>query len=93
MKPSTIEHLDTAVKAWIAHDLPMSEKESLSPALIESLHKRFAATDPDPKPPEPPKPAPKPPEPKPAAKKLLSTAKTIFKKKTSKPKAKKKTRH
>ncbi len=91
MKHSTIEHLDTAVKAWIAHDLPMSEKESLSPALIESLHKRFAATEPDPAP--KPVPTPKPPEPKPAAKRLLSTAKTIFKKKTSKPKAKKKTRH
>ncbi len=97
MKTSPVEHLDEAVKAWISNDLPMSEKESLSPALLNALHDRFAskieAQEPEaPKPTPTPKPAPKPiPEPpKPAAKKLVAKAKR------SKPKLKaksKKTRH
>lgn len=47
MNPSQHFHLQQAVNAWIALDLPPAEKESLSPALIEALHKRFDALEPE----------------------------------------------
>jgi len=104
MRHTTIEHLDHAVKAWIANDLPPSEKESLSPALLDALHNRFAANVepqapqsvptpiPELTPPEPPKPAAKP-TPKPSK---VAATKAVLKPKHAKLKLKaksKKTKH
>lgn len=39
------QHFHESIKTWIAYDLPLAEKDSLSPAMIDCLEKRLAEID------------------------------------------------